>query len=370
MKPACPTTVSAPPAIISSSAPGRICLFGEHQDYLRLPVIAMAVDLRVNIEGRRRDDNQMRMTLTDIGETFEFNPNEPFTYRHNRDYVPAAANVLARLHGVSWPAGYDIEVTGRIPINAGASSSSALQIAWTAFLLAAAGDPRAAEPEFVAHVAQFSEVGEFGSPGGMMDHYSSALGGVVYLDCLEPIGWERLPDTIGPFVLIDSGTPKATNEVLGRVRKGVEAAATAAGINLHDAGAPSPLLNVNPAKLPAPENAEQDAMLRAALRNRDITREARAAMLSGAAPAEIGKLLDAHHEQLARGLGISTERIDALLATARAAGAAGGKINGSGGGGSCFALAPDNADAVAEAIRAQGCRADVVRPGEGLRVTT
>ncbi|PKO15547.1 GHMP kinase [candidate division BRC1 bacterium HGW-BRC1-1] len=362
--------ISPPPAHIESSAPGRICLFGEHQDYLRLPVIAMAVDLRVTITGKRRADPQMHLTLTDIGETFEFNPNEPFPYRHNRDYIPAAANVLARLHGVRWPAGYDIEITGRIPINAGASSSSALQIAWTAFLLAAAGDSRATDPEFVAHVAQFSEVGEFGSPGGMMDHYSSALGGVVYLDCLDPIGWERLPGTIGPFVLIDSGTPKATNEVLGRVRHGVEAAAKAAGIDLHAANDPSPLLNVDATKLPPPEDAEQGAMLRAALRNRDITHEARAAMLAGATPVEIGRLLDAHHEQLAHGLGISTDRIDALLDSARAAGATGGKINGSGGGGSCFALAPDNADAVAEAIRAQGRRADVVRPGEGLRVIT
>ena len=29
---------------ITAVAPGRICLFGEHQDYLGLPVIAMAVD--------------------------------------------------------------------------------------------------------------------------------------------------------------------------------------------------------------------------------------------------------------------------------------------------------------------------------------
>ncbi|MCH1575403.1 MAG: galactokinase family protein, partial [Flavobacteriales bacterium] len=27
-----------------SSAPGRLCLFGEHQDYLGLPVIAMAMN--------------------------------------------------------------------------------------------------------------------------------------------------------------------------------------------------------------------------------------------------------------------------------------------------------------------------------------
>nr|MDO8116777.1 galactokinase family protein [Candidatus Sigynarchaeota archaeon] len=28
-----------------SFAPGRICLFGEHQDYLNFPVIAASIDL-------------------------------------------------------------------------------------------------------------------------------------------------------------------------------------------------------------------------------------------------------------------------------------------------------------------------------------
>ncbi|MFC1564948.1 galactokinase family protein, partial [candidate division KSB1 bacterium] len=36
------------------SAPGRICLFGEHQDYLGLPVIAAAIGLRISVSGERR----------------------------------------------------------------------------------------------------------------------------------------------------------------------------------------------------------------------------------------------------------------------------------------------------------------------------
>ena len=51
------------------SSPGRICLFGEHQDYLGLPVIAMAMNLRLQIRGRKRNDKKI-IILHKL--TFEF----------------------------------------------------------------------------------------------------------------------------------------------------------------------------------------------------------------------------------------------------------------------------------------------------------
>ena len=35
---------------IIAEAPGRVCLFGDHQDYLELPVIASAIDRFITIE--------------------------------------------------------------------------------------------------------------------------------------------------------------------------------------------------------------------------------------------------------------------------------------------------------------------------------
>ncbi len=35
------------PKYIRVTAPGRICLFGEHQDFLGLPVIACAIELGI-----------------------------------------------------------------------------------------------------------------------------------------------------------------------------------------------------------------------------------------------------------------------------------------------------------------------------------
>ena len=50
------------------STPGRICLFGEHLDYLGLPVIAMAISLRMNIKGTFRSDNMIKIDMPDLNE--------------------------------------------------------------------------------------------------------------------------------------------------------------------------------------------------------------------------------------------------------------------------------------------------------------
>jgi galactokinase len=38
---------------LTVKAPGRICLFGEHQDFLGLPVIAAVIDLHITVSGAR-----------------------------------------------------------------------------------------------------------------------------------------------------------------------------------------------------------------------------------------------------------------------------------------------------------------------------
>ena len=47
------------------STPGRICLFGEHQDYLGLPVIAMAISLRANLTGEK-EKTKMSLSINPI----------------------------------------------------------------------------------------------------------------------------------------------------------------------------------------------------------------------------------------------------------------------------------------------------------------
>ncbi|MNL65697.1 mevalonate kinase [compost metagenome] len=57
-----------------------------------------------------------------------------------------------------------------------------------------------------------------------------------------------------------------------------------------------------------------------------------------------------------------------MLDAALKAGALGGKINGSGGGGCMFAYAPEKPELVAEAIEREGGEAFIIEVSEGTRL--
>jgi galactokinase len=85
--------------IITVSTPGRICLFGEHQDYLGLPVIAAAISRRVNITGFNRKDGKAIIHLPDIKRENAFDIFPEMPYVHKRDYFRSALNILQRSGG-------------------------------------------------------------------------------------------------------------------------------------------------------------------------------------------------------------------------------------------------------------------------------
>lgn len=82
---------------------------------------------------------------------------------------------------------------------------------------------------------------------------------------------------------------------------------------------------------------------RAIARIAEGTEQAQRALVEGAL-AELGGIMDRNHTEL-RELGVSTDRLDALVQAARDGGALGAKLTGSGGGGCIVALAP-SADTV------------------------
>jgi galactokinase len=346
------------------SAPGRICLFGEHQDYLGLPVIAMAINLRIGLEASPQAHDLLHVTMPDTGEQIEIDPNLEQTYTHHRDYLRSAVNVLRR-EGLQWEQGYLCTMRGEIPINAGVSSSSAMVIMWLRFLLETATPRLSFTEEQLANWGYQTEVAEFGDPGGMMDHYCAALGGILKIKTQPPFSAERWSMPLSGFVLGHSLEPKATLETLGRNRRDVTEGMNAVKAQLPEfALATTPLERVEPylSEL-APDPARR---LRANLINRDLTPRAEKAIQAGNAK-ELGSLLTAHHHQLRDGLDLSTPKIERMMNAALQAGALGGKINGSGGGGCMFAYAPGREQEVAEAIQREGGVPFIVRCDIGAK---
>ncbi len=289
-------------------------------------------------------------------------------YRHKRDYVRSATNVLRR-EGLHIKQGYDCTIHGTIPINAGTSSSSALVVAWTAFLLATQNGDLPHEREDIARFAHKAEVVEFEEAGGMMDHYASAVGGLLHIDCREPITVTRLPAHLDGFVLGDSGIPKNTVGTLRASRDDTRAGLSILKSHIPDFSLQSTSLEQAEEYFPLmPENVRR--RVRANFINRDICREARELLSQPVVEdtARLGRLLYEHQAQLRDGIGVSHPKLDEMLDAAMAAGALGGKLNGSGCGGCMFAYAPGRQQEVKEALERVGNRAFIISMSDGVQV--
>lgn len=354
---------------ITASAPGRICLFGEHQDYLGLPVITMAINLRIQIVGEKKENSRnttspvLRINMPDIGVYEKIRVDNVIEYSQERDYFKSSLNVLMR-HGVKIRDSYDITVRGNIPINSGTSSSSAMIVAWIAFLLKAAGNTQVKNPVEIAQLAHKAEVVEFNEPGGQMDHYASACGGVQFIDFREKAMAETLDVKLGDFVLGDSGEPKDTKGILARVKEGA-----LAGLKKLD----KDMFTVAVADIEEKRELltpNQYKVLMANAINRTLTTKVKNILQTKDFNHKLfGHYLYKHYEQLRDGLDISTVKIDRMINAAMDAGALGAKINGSGGGGCMFAYAPQNSEKVAKAIEAQGGKAYRVQCDQGLNLS-
>jgi len=356
-------------ADIAVSSPGRICLFGEHQDYLGLPVVAAAVNLRAHLRAKPAAGKCFTITMPDTGEREVVDFSSPIVYEKPRDYYRSGAKVLMD-EGVVFEQGLDVELHSDIPIAKGCSSSSAILVAWIGLLHAAAGKPLGElSPERLAKLAYRAEVLEFKEPGGMMDHFASAVGGALHIVTRGEFRVFRIPaPRTGAFVLVDSLEPKDTTGVLGRVKKNVLAGFAYLKEKMADFDIEKADSGEVERTLGGDVSDEVRRAVIANLANRDITRIALKLFTGcGAEGHELGTLLDAHHANLRDGLGISTPKIERLINAAKSAGAIGCKINGSGGGGCMIAYTLEDPDEIAESVRRKGGEAYILKVDSGYK---
>ena len=345
------------------STPGRICLFGEHQDYLGLPVIAMAISLRANLKGEKRSDQKVVIHKLDLKQSETFFLDD-LSYKKPRDYFKSGIKVCQN-EGITFSNGFECYVTSEIPIRGGTSSSSAISVTWINFLSQMADEPPHWDQKKIGELAYKTEVEEFNEPGGMMDQYSTAIGNLIYLESEPDLSIKTLNPNLGAFVLGDSCEPKDTMGVLSRCREArLELFEVLKNLN--------PKLNIQTChdELDLSDlNEDQKTLFHGTVQNRDLLHSALAELKKDEIDHQkIGQYLTKHHSVLRDVLQVSTSRIESMMDAAQNAGALGGKINGSGGGGCMFTYAPENPESVAEAIESVGGKSYIIYSDEGTKV--
>jgi len=350
---------------ITTSAPGRICLYGEHQDYLELAVIPAAITMRTTINGSTNDSGYIAVNALDLGTSDEFPVQEPVPYLSGPlDYFRAVVNVFHKKEFMDPNLGITCEVQSQIPLKSGLSSSAAVLVAWAKFLAEALN--LNLSDEDVGYYSYLAEHDEMGIPCGMMDQLSCAIGKIFHMVCTTPPQITRLNSKIPGIVIGNTLIPKSTNSVHGvRVREINEAIKEMQEyltfeLNTVDWEEIEPFLSN------LPETHQK--RLRATIKDRDITREALKELQKPSQDVEyLGQLLNEHQMYLRDDFEVSHPKIEKMLDAGRAAGALGGKLTGAGMGGCIVMIAPGKQKEVAQALNDAGGEAYIVDIDDGVR---
>ena len=384
-------------------APGRVNLIGEHTDYNGLPVLPIAIDRDVRIEFRVVDDPVVRLDSPSARfAPLELHLKRPIKAAARGDwsnYVRAAARGLLE-HGISLNRGIEGTVSGDVPIASGLSSSSALVVASALALMKANGIEVGDGPEAVAlspgsdHeraarrraslsrlqlAALMARAERFvGLEGGGMDQ-AACLHGVaghalrIEFDPLRvtpvpvPGGWRWVVASSLVRAEKSAGARDMYNE---RARQCREALAASVGAVAGGRAAMSGdrATSTAPAYSDLVSAGDPDGLLRDVRRIltpvlfrrfRHVVMEGRRVTLAEQAMRErdlhrFGHLMVRSHESLRDDYEVSTDELDAIVAVALEAGAAGARLTGAGFGGCAVALCDDGTVApVMEALTAR-----------------
>jgi D-glycero-alpha-D-manno-heptose-7-phosphate kinase len=312
---------------LASSAPTRIDLAGGTIDIWPLyllhrgaETLNAAISLRAHCAIASRGDGRVHLVSEDTGDRVEAASVADL----DLDRLPLIARLVARF-GAS---GIDVTTRSDSPVGAGLGGSSTLAVATAAALAAWTKRDEPAETLLAAVMNVEGQV--LGVPPGVQDYRPAMYGGVLAIGLgIDGTPAVRLP--VDP----DALTARLVVAFTGASRN--------SGINNWDVF--KRRIDGDPAVTRA-----FDDIVRA-------TNAMRSALDRGDWPA-VGRHLDEEWQARKRlAPGVTTPAIDALLASARRAGAWSGKVCGAGGGGCLFVLTdPAHKAAVSSALAEGGAR--------------
>lgn len=288
---------------------GKVIVLGEHAVVYGVPAIAAGIERGAEAVARRAAHARVRLVGTQV----------PAAIAPELDAAFAA--LLERLGAPP----FEVELALELPAGAGLGASAALGVASARAVLEALGAPR--DDARVLEAASAWERVFHGNPSGI-DAAAAVRGGCFVFTRARGIEPLRLGSAV-PLVIAIAGPPARTSAMVARVAELRERRPELVASALDEVGA--------------------------------LVTAARTSLEAGDL-AELGRLVNENQRVLAT-LEVSTPAIEHACSIARAAGALGAKLTGSGGGGAVLAVAPDP-DPVLAALVGQGFEAftTVVRP--------
>jgi mevalonate kinase len=288
---------------ITSSAPGKVILFGEHFVVEGQPAIAIAVSLRayVTVEPTQSDEIKVYSKNFDLTETFPLKQMDSWTGK----MAPVAVAAYSVMLEADKKTGLNIHIDSQIPPCSGMGSSAAVAVATvhaTSLALGLQLDPRK-----VSDLAYEAEKVVHGKPSGIDNTIATFGGAIAYRKGEGVIQLKPIFRGV-KLVLADTGKPRNTGEMVRRVLA---------------------LKNTYPSILDPIYYSAGKLVVEAAQ------------LLEKGDYENLGKLMNINHGLLSA-VGVSTKEIELLVHTARENGALGAKLTGAGGGGYIVALCREN----------------------------
>jgi galactokinase len=334
-----------------SSAPARVCLYGEHQDYLELRVITAAINLRVKVSSYKGKKNKISIHSKDLNQTIKIPIKLQRMSSTNLDfksYIESGILALKNFSSNIKIPSLDVTIQSDIPIASGLSSSAALLVAWIKHLCGVSEVE--IKKEELAELAYYAEHNLLGIPCGRMDQYSSSIGGIISLICTDPSKFRLLPKPDFRLIVVDSQTPKLTSQVHGtkvkEIKEAIKIFETEVGIPFNESS--TSVLEKHSNRF----NKQVKKLLAGVISIKEDTEEAEKEMLKPDPDFNIlGNLLTSQQISLRENLQVSIPILDKIIDSAIIDGALGGKLTGAGLGGSVVLLTDKENDSIVDSLK-------------------
>ena len=320
---------------ITTYAPGRAELLGNHTDYNEGYVLALAVDRGTTITGSARSDRKIEIHSRELNKS-ETIVLDKLAAERVSPWSRYTLGVVDQFRRNDLPVeGFEAEITGNLPLGAGLSSSASLETATVLFLAKLFGAKL--DSLQMARISQKAEHDFVGVRCGLLDQIASLMSKALhatFIDCrtLE-VGHVPLDGKVS-VVLANSNVKHAlVGGEYNERRSDCEAAAHALGVPF--------LRDATTEMLQAHKCALADRIFHRALH---ITGENERVLAGSAALrkgdiARFGELMFASHESSRVNFENSCPELDRLVEVAKKTpGVLGARLSGGGFGGATINL--------------------------------